>query len=42
MGRLAIGIKALENSTGFEAKMLRDAPGPHRMKACKPGEGTVA
>lgn len=37
-----MGIRAFENSLGFEAKMLRDAPGPHSMKACKPGEGTVA
>lgn len=37
-----MGIRAFENSLGLEAKMLREAPGPHKIKACSPGEGTVA
>ena len=29
-------------SRGVEVKVLKDAPGPHRMMAWKPGEGSVA
>lgn len=39
---MAIGTRAFEKSFGFEVKVLSDAPGPHRMKACRPGEGSVA
>lgn len=42
MGRFAIGTMALGKSAGFEVKVLREEPGPQRMSACKPGEGSVA
>lgn len=42
MGRLAMGISALERSRGLEVKVLSDSPGPHRIKAWRPGDGTVA
>jgi len=29
-------------SFGEDVKVLREAPGPHRMTAWKPGEGSVA
>ena len=35
-------MSALGRSFGFEVKVFKLTPGPHRMKACKPGEGTVA
>lgn len=37
MGNRALGI-----SLGVDVKVLNDAPGPHRMSAWKPGEGSVA
>lgn len=42
MGRLAIGMSAFERSFGLDVNVERDSPGPHRMNACKPGDGTVA
>lgn len=42
MGRLAIGIRAFENSLGVDVNVLKDSPGPQRIKACKPGAGIVA
>ena len=33
MGLLAIGIRALGNSSGFEVNVFKDTPGPHRMNA---------
>ena len=42
MGRLAMGMMALGRSFGLEVKVLREDPGPQRIKACRPGEGTVA
>lgn len=42
MGRLAMGSRALGMSRGVEVKVLKDAPGPQRMSAWKPGEGSVA
>lgn len=36
-----MGISALGNSSGFDVKVLRETPGPHRMRAWKPDEGTV-
>ena len=42
MGRLAIGISAFGRSDGLEVKVLRESPGPHRMRAWRPGEGRVA
>jgi hypothetical protein len=37
-----MGIIALERSFGFDVNVLRDSPGPHRMKACRPDVGAVA
>jgi hypothetical protein len=42
IGRFAMGIRALEKSLALEVNVLSDSPGPHRMRACRPGEGTVA
>lgn len=39
IGLLAIGIKHLGNSSEFEVKVDRDAPGPHNIRACKPVVG---
>jgi len=39
MGRLAIGIRAFGKSSGFEVNVFSDTPGPHRMRAWKPGGG---
>jgi len=42
IGRFAIGMSALGKSFGDEVKVLSDTPGPHRIKAWRPGEGCVA
>ena len=42
MGLFAMGSSALGISVGVDVKVLNDAPGPHRMRAWKPGEGSVA
>src|SRR5690242_3719168 len=42
MGRLAMGSSALGMSLGVDVKVLKDAPGPQRISAWKPGEGSVA
>lgn len=39
MGRLAIGIKAFGNSSGFEVNVVNETPGPQRMMAWKPEGG---
>ena len=40
MGRLAIGINALGNSSGFDVNVFNDTPGPHRIIAWNPVGGT--
>jgi hypothetical protein len=35
-------MSALGRSFGEDVKVLRETPGPQRMKACRPGEGIVA
>lgn len=40
MGRLAIGISALGNSSGFDVNVFNDTPGPHRIIAWNPVGGT--
>lgn len=42
MGLFATGTRAFGKSAGFEVKVSREAPGPQRMTAWKPGEGRVA
>jgi hypothetical protein len=42
MGLFAMGSSALGISFGVDVNVLNDAPGPHRMSAWKPGEGSVA
>lgn len=37
IGRLAMGNSALGFSSGFAVKVVNDDPGPHRIKACRPG-----
>jgi hypothetical protein len=37
-----MGTSAFGKSLGFDVKVFNEAPGPHRIKACKPGEGIVA
>lgn len=41
MGLFAIGMMAFGNSSGFDVNVDRDAPGPHNIRAWKPGEGIV-
>jgi hypothetical protein len=41
IGRFATGSSALGFSSGFAVKVGNDEPGPHRMSACRPGDGTV-
>lgn len=36
MGRLAMGMRALGHSSGFEVKVLKERPGPQRIKAWMP------
>jgi len=40
MGLLPIGIIALGKSSGFDAKVVKETPGPHKIKACSPFFGT--
>ena len=42
IGLFAIGTSALGKSSRLEVKVSRGAPGPHRIIAWKPGEGSVA
>jgi hypothetical protein len=35
-------MRALGRSLGDDVNVLRETPGPQRMKACRPGEGCVA
>jgi hypothetical protein len=42
MGRFAMGNKAFGMSLGFEVNVVNEAPGPHSMRAWKPGAGSVA
>jgi hypothetical protein len=42
IGLFAIGTNAFGKSFGFEVKVLSETPGPQRMRAWKPGEGSVA
>ena len=42
MGRLARGSRALGRSAGEDVKVLRETPGPQRMRAWRPGGGSVA
>jgi hypothetical protein len=37
-----MGSRALDDSFVFDVKVANDAPGPHKMSAWRPGEGTVA
>lgn len=39
MGRFAMGSRALGFSSGLAVKVGNDDPGPHRMSACRPGDG---
>jgi hypothetical protein len=41
MGRFAIGRSAFGISFGFDVKVLNEAPGPHRIRAWKPGAGRL-
>jgi hypothetical protein len=41
MGRFAMGSSAFGISLGFEVKVLNEAPGPHKMRAWKPGAGRL-
>jgi hypothetical protein len=36
-----MGNKAFGISLGVDVKVLKEAPGPHRMRAWKPGAGRV-
>ena len=42
MGLFAMGSNAFGISFGVDVNVLNDAPGPQRMSAWKPGEGSVA
>ena len=43
MGRFAIGTRALGDSSGFVVKVVKEAPGPHSMRAWKPaGDSEIA
>jgi len=42
MGLFAIGTSAFGKSFGLEVKVVMDTPGPQSMRACQPGEGSVA
>jgi hypothetical protein len=42
IGLFAIGTSAFGNSSRFDVKVSSDAPGPHRIRTWKPGEGNVA
>ena len=43
MGRLATGIRALGKSSGVEVNVLKETPGPQRMRAWKSwGSGILA
>jgi hypothetical protein len=42
MGRFAMGSSALGISFGVDVNVLKEAPGPHRMMAWKPGAGRTA
>jgi hypothetical protein len=42
MGRFAMGSSALGISFGVDVNVLKDAPGPHRIMAWKPGAGRTA
>lgn len=37
-----MGMSALGKSLGEDVNVFSETPGPHRMKACRPGEGWVA
>lgn len=39
IGRFAIGNKALGFSSGFDVKVGKEDPGPHKMRACRPVAG---
>lgn len=41
MGRLAMGRRALGLSSGFAVKVGNELPGPHKIKACRPGVAMV-
>lgn len=41
MGRLAIGRRALGFSSGLAVNVGKELPGPHKIKACKPGAAIV-
>jgi hypothetical protein len=42
MGRFAIGRRAFGMSCGVDVNVVKEAPGPHKMRAWKPGAGSVA
>ena len=42
MGRFAIGMRLFGYSSGLDVKVLRETPGPHRIRAWKPVAGTGA
>ena len=42
MGRFAMGSRAFGISLGDDVNVVKDAPGPHKISAWKPGEGRVA
>jgi hypothetical protein len=42
MGLFAMGTSAFGNSFGFDVNVFSDTPGPHKMRAWKPVEGSVA
>lgn len=37
MGRFAMGNSALGFSSALVVKVVNDEPGPHKMRACRPG-----
>ena len=41
MGLFEMGNKAFGISFGVDVKVLKEAPGPHRMRAWKPGAGRL-
>ena len=41
MGRLATGRRAFGFSSGFAVKVGKELPGPHKIRACRPGEAMV-
>lgn len=42
IGLFAMGTSALGKSLGVDVKVFKETPGPHKIKACRPGLGNVA